>query len=331
MVVAVVALAHAACSRTPSARQRALAKLPASVTFVGAADGAALASPAFRAVIDLSRPRLPDGFGCVVDAALGAEAVAIAADREGIAVVIVGGGVTGCPDLSRVADDTWVATIGAATVDQAPAILDDDRWRRARSYLLSAPVAFAVDRDGQRAIFAAQADPLSAWLALDVQNSAVIEQAVRGYVAMTKAHLEVTRSGDQIVVRGDHLRADELASTADALERIVDRPPAPPQGFECPPAHGLLSACAGNDVTVTALPSVIALLGRSQPAIDGGEIIGMRLLDDEVFLRKGDIIREIDEQRVTSVRDILQHARPRSSASLVVRRGPIDFAIRLLE
>src|SRR5678815_1781648 len=70
-----------ACStRTPTARERALAQLPSTARLVAAADGSALARPTFRRVVDVARPRVPSSLGCVIDAALTGEAIALAVE-----------------------------------------------------------------------------------------------------------------------------------------------------------------------------------------------------------------------------------------------------------
>src|SRR5689334_48949 len=127
----VIASALAACaSTTPTERERALAKLPAQAQLIAAADGVALST--LRAVIDAARPFVPARFGCVVDAAMTSEAVAVAvAPGVGATIVMITRAHVGpCQVLSRIADDMFVATIGAGTVAQAPTTspLGDARW-----------------------------------------------------------------------------------------------------------------------------------------------------------------------------------------------------------
>src|SRR5207244_1266183 len=107
-----------------------------------------------------------------------------AADREGIAVVVVGRVGAACPALSQVGDDLWAATVGAGTLDRAPSVLDHERWRRARPYLLTAPVAIAQQRDDQNAIAAGQIEPPSAWLAIYAHDAARVEGLARAFALL---------------------------------------------------------------------------------------------------------------------------------------------------
>src|SRR5258706_1849105 len=109
----------AACApRAPTARERALEQLPASAQVIAAADGPMLASPTFRKIIDATRSKLPGDLGCVVDAALTGEAVAVAVDpRVGTTIVVITRAFAGnCDALSKLGGDRYVATIGGGTL-----------------------------------------------------------------------------------------------------------------------------------------------------------------------------------------------------------------------
>jgi hypothetical protein len=115
-------IALAACSHTtPTERERALERIPAQAQVIAAADGTALASPAFRQVIDVARPHMPTTLACVADAATTGEAIAAGIDPgAGMTIVLVTRAVVAhCPALSRIGKYLYVATIGAGTITQS--------------------------------------------------------------------------------------------------------------------------------------------------------------------------------------------------------------------
>lgn len=313
-------------------------RLPGSVALVASADGRTLATPSGRRVIDRLRPQLPASLGCVLDSALASDAVAVAADREGIAVVIVGPAVASCPALSRLDADLAVATVGAGTVDHAPSVLEHPRWARARPYLLTAPVAVALEH----VIAGAQVDPLAAWLAIDTRDPTAIETTVRGVIAATHAHLEVTRAADQVVVRGDHLDADELPALADAVLALVAPPHAPiSPAFDCswvqpaqPQVFQPVVSCTGSQVVVHSLSdALLGLVESGEPDVEDGDIVGLRTTRDAPFaLRRGDVLVAIDSHPVTSTRELVRLAHATAQhAIVVVRRDGHDVTFRVSE
>src|SRR5262245_33469027 len=86
-----ISMALAACSgSTPTARERALRQLPSEAQLVAAADGPALATSTFRRVVDVARVHVPAKLGCVIDAALTGEAVAVAVTPSvGTTIVVI--------------------------------------------------------------------------------------------------------------------------------------------------------------------------------------------------------------------------------------------------
>src|SRR5260221_4425742 len=220
-----------------------IAQLPGAAQVVAAADGSALADPAIRRAIDAARPHIAPSFGCVIDAALAGDAVAIAASRTvGATVVIATKVPPHCPALSRIGDDLWVATIGDASAARAaeasPASVS--RWSRAHDYLEDSPIALAIDLGPLHAVAAATAEPLEAWVAVDATPDAAgdFERAARarlGHAPFDK--LQLTRTGDQIVIRTSHLEPDDLSALAPELLDALDpapRPAAAPAPLPCP-------------------------------------------------------------------------------------------------
>src|SRR6185312_10088829 len=172
----VILVTLVACHHTPTARERALALLPAEATVVAAADGTALAG--WRRAVDALRPYAPASFGCVIDEALSADAAALAHGDRGTTVVLVKRTpLAACPALARVADDIYVATIGDSTIEHGLA----SSWARARPYLATAPIALAADLGSRHVLGAAEAG--AAWLAIDAADAPAIEPAAAAVIA----------------------------------------------------------------------------------------------------------------------------------------------------
>jgi hypothetical protein len=344
-----ISVALAACaSTTPTERERAVGKLPASAQVIAAADGTALAP--FRPVIDAARPFMPANLSCVVDVALTSEAVAVAVEpRTGTTIVIITRAhVARCPALSRIASDTFVATIGAGAVAESPAAspLGDARWSRARSYLLDDPIAIAIERDALRVIAVAQAKPPAGWLSIDAADEKPIEQAMRAWLARQRTtalgsfagNLQVETRGSQLLVRAGQPSIEELALLAVDVLRMLDAPAkAPPAAFAlaCPSASLFIVRCAGTSAQVRSISTTLRVLVEvdSAPVISGGDVIGIRLLEDtDVLLRRGDVILGLDGHRITSGGQLHNLAAFVSErAALAVRRDGVDVVIDLRE
>ena len=343
-----ICVALAACaSRTPTERERALDKLPSQARLIAAADGSALAP--LRPVIDAARPFLPTGMECVVDAALTAEAAALAVTPDiGTTVVIeTRATVTRRPALSRIAPDLFVATLGAATpaMRREDSPRGDPRWARARPYLERDPIAIAIDTGELRAIASAQPRPLDAWLAIDAADTAAVTRAIGAWIARERAtalrpfvdRLKVTPRGSQVLVETSNLRADELALAAAALLRAADAPPPRPAAtLPCPPAGaGVVRCLGGTHLVVRSVSATLRELGfvASEPVVSGGDVLGIRLIEDlPVLLRRGDILLGVDGHRITSaaqLRDLAGHIHGR--CALAVRRDGSDISLQLTE
>jgi hypothetical protein len=323
----VILVALAACHHPVSARERALGLLPSEATIVAAADGPALA--AWRRVVDVARPYAPAGFGCVIDAALGSEAVALAQREAGTTVVIVSRvSPSACPALARIAPDTYVATLGDATVERGLG----PRWARARPYLASAPIAFAADL-GTRHVLAA-AERTAAWVAIDAADADDLAPRVHARAARYHA-LTVTRTGSQVLVRGDHLAPDQLATIADELLAGLDAPEqelvAP---LQCPPVGGVIVSCSGNKVVVGSLADALAQLAAParEPVVSGGQVIGLRLTADALMLRRGDVLLGIDAHQVHSAAELATVIKSAQRRAIVaIRRGSTELLVDLGE
>ncbi|HSN25049.1 MAG TPA: hypothetical protein VLT45_02155, partial [Kofleriaceae bacterium] len=213
----VIAGALVACHHPPSARERVLALLPAEASVVAAADGSALA--AWRRAVEVARPYAPAAFGCVIDAALSGDAVALAHGESGTTIVIRSPRpVAPCPALARVEADLYVATLGDSTIEHGLG----PRWNRARDYLATAPIALAADL-GRRHVLAA-ADATSAWLSIDAADPDAAQRELATAIARWQAlgkKLAITRHGSQVLVRATALDPDEVATLArDVLAQL---------------------------------------------------------------------------------------------------------------
>jgi hypothetical protein len=346
--VVISAVLAACASTTPTERERAVGKLPAAAQVVAAADGTALAP--LRPVIDAARPFIPANLGCVVDAALTSEAVAVAVEpRAGTTIVIVTRAhVARCPALSRIASDTFVATIGAGALADTTAAspLRDSRWSRARRYLLDDPIAIAIDREGQRLIAVAQPKPLAGWLSIDAVDTKPIEQAMRSWLDRQRTtalgsfagNVTVEARGSQLLVRTTKPSVEELALLTVDVLRTLDAPspkvPSTPFALACPTGDTIVR-CNGTTAIVRSLATTLSIVSTadSAPVVAGGDVIGIRLLEDaDVLLRRGDIILGLDGHRITSPEQLFALARYLSErATLAVRRDGVDVVIDLRE
>ena len=317
-----------ACHHSLTPRERALALLPAEATIVAAADGPALTG--WRRAVDAARAYAPATFGCVIDAALASDAIAVAQREAGTTVVIITrAAVTGCPALARTASDTYVATIGDATIERGLG----SAWSRARPYLTRAPIALAADLLHRHWI--AEADATSAVVTIDAQDAAVVEAALR-VVLVRFPKLTVTRTGTQVVVRAKDLQPDDLATIASDLLAQIDRPAAAVAApFTCPAPGGVVASCSGGThLVVGSLGDALTQLTEpaKEPVVSGGDIIGLRLTGDALLLHRGDVILGIDSHRVTSASQLATVIRTaQHRAALAVRRGNSEVVVDLRE
>jgi hypothetical protein len=321
----VIWVALAACHTTPSPRERALALLPSEATIVAAADGPALA--AWRRVVDVARPYAPAGFGCVIDAALASDAVAVAQREAGTTLVIISRvPPAACPTLARIRPDTYVATLGDATVERGLG----PRWARARPYLETSPIALAADL-GSRHVLAA-AEKTAAWVAIDGADAEPLARRVK---AARFKGLTVTRTGSQVLVRGDHLAVDDLATIAGELLADLDAPERLPVApLTCPPIGGVIVSCSGTKVVVGSLADALGQLAAParEPVVSGAEVIGLRLAADALMLRRGDILLGIDSHQVHSAAELAAVIKGlQTRATVAVRRGTTDILVDLAE
>ncbi|MDB4957816.1 MAG: hypothetical protein JWO36_5385 [Myxococcales bacterium] len=348
-----IAAALAGCHHTSTARERALEKLPGGATVVAAADGPVLSDPVFRRVIDASRSRFPAAFGCMIDAALAADVVALSGDRTGIAIVLVTHGtIAKCPALSKIAPDIWAATIGAATLapSRATSVLRDPHWSRARDYLARSPVALAADLGAHHVIGAAAADPLSAWVSIDSARIRELDLALGAFMQRWRSlplwsKLRTKHAGSQIVISVDDVAAQDVSAViADVLAAFDASPPMQPLVIGCPPLDDLVTSCESRrgGAPVAALVLTVRSLGRAvhqmaaspvEAVVANGEVVGLRLAADApVILRRGDVIVAVDSRRVTSRTDLEAIAsRLRGHASLSVLRAGAEAVIELRE
>jgi hypothetical protein len=279
--------------------------------------------------------------GCVIDAALAADEVTLAAGDDGITVALDAlAPITGCAALARIGDATWAATLGVGAGE--PARGKAPRWQRAADYLATAPLALAADLGDRHVIAAAATDPLDAWLTLDAADPAAGEAAVRALVAAwpprVATKLAIERRGDQLLVRGRALAEPDLAAIAGALRSAIEAAPqASVTPLPCPPADPLVVACTGARLEVRGLaPALHAMLSTAiDPVVSGGDVIGLRLAAKaDLMLPAGDILRGIDGRAVTTVaqRELAEAlAAKRGRTTLAIRHQDRDLAIEVVE
>jgi hypothetical protein len=326
----------------PPARERVLARLPASATLVIAADGRTLTQPRMRAVIDVLRPSWPERLGCAIDAALTADHVAlgVTAARSAVLVLETRTAVM-CPALSKVADRTWVATIGDATTASGGSVLEDPRFARARTYLATAPLALMLELPGGRAIAAATVSPFDGWLALDVHPlfADVIDDRVRAYVARLADHpqtapfgtaIRIQRSGSQIVAR---LERPLDVDASLAVRTVIAWHAAPARHARpvvCPPVKAPVTACLVQTgrlrIQLASVTPILELLRDApfSPVIENGMSEGLRLgaAIPLIGLEEGDVVIAIGSDRVTRASQV--------SALLRAREGDDGVQVTFL-
>ena len=289
----------------------------------------------------------------MIDAALTSDAVAVAViPKVGTTIVIVTQAVVAsCPALSRLAGDTYVATVGNGTVvAREQSIEHDARWERARHYLERDPFAIAFHTDASDAVAVAQPAPIAAWITIDAVDLAPIERDVRAVVdrwRTTKlvpqidrlvAKLDIKRNDHQLVIRATRLDADELVAMIGDLLRVAELPARAPTAvaFTCPPiAHGITACKDGTHYTVSSVAEIVRALAsvQSTPTIENGEVIGVQLTADaDALLRRGDVLLGVDSQRITNssqLREVARHLADHTQ--LAVRRNGADVVIDLRE
>lgn len=348
LVIAALAACH---GRAAPPRQRVLERIPAEVSVVIAADGPVLAAPRARAVVELVRPRWPDRFGCVIEAALASDHVAVGATGSGdLVVVIATRAEVRCAALSKLGDGLWAATLGAAK-PSAPgsSVLDDPAHARARTYLLEAPFAVEVLRPGARLVATAAVDPLEGWLAIDVSEeaSALAEQKVRGFVdklARTSAtaaladRIAVSHDGPQVIARlAGPVDVDLAAAVRAAIAVFETSSDRPRVSLVCPALAPPIVGCAGgSSLTATSLSAALAPLAavRLTPIIENERVASLRL-DAPVpslGLRAGDRLLAIDGRRVTSAAQLgEQLTRARGKVAITLLRDAATEALEVTE
>ena len=335
LVIAALAACH---GRAAPPRQRVLERIPGDAQVVLAADGPVLSAPRMRAVVDVLRPRWPARFGCVIDAALAGDHAALGI-REGgdFVVVIATRARVDCPALSKLGDNVWAATLGAAR-PAAPgaSVLDTSTHARARTYLLDAPIAIEVLLPGARVMATAGIDPLEGWLAIDVpeEASALAEQKVRGLVdklARTNAtaaladRIAVSHEGPQVIARLAGPVDVDLATAVRTALAIIEAPAAKRRlALVCPVLAAPIVGCAdGTSLTASSLSAALAPLAaaRVTPIVVNERVASLRL-DAPVpslGLRAGDLVLAIDGRHVTSATqlgELLTRARSKTVITL---------------
>ena len=352
-VCALVLVGSAACHHpaTPP-RERVLARIPAGAQVIIAADGPALSAPRMRAVVDVLRPRWPSRFGCVIDAALAGDhvAVGITASRDMTVVVATRAQVT-CPGLSKIDEGLWTATLGAGKPAAAGSVLDDGPHARARPYLLSSPIALSIALPGLSVLATASSDPLEAWVAIDTLEIAVtlVEQKVRGVVnhlahadatAPFAKAIEISHTGAQVVAR---LTGPVDADLAIAVRTTIDWYSVPAVraavGFSCPDRDptGVITGCTnGTSFTVASLANALAPLESAEVAviIDNGRVEWLRLDKPipSLGLRRGDLLLAAEGRHLGSANQLVEMLRgARRSISLTIQRDAVTATLELVE
>ena len=339
---AAIALVVAACGGgDPPARDRVLARIPATSMAVLAASGPSLAHGRLREVVDVLRPAWPTRLGCAIDAALAADHVALGISQTRSATLVIQTRAeVHCPALEKLADQLWVARLGEPDATTAGSVLDDPRFARARPYLETAPIAMMLEVPGGSAIATAAPAPLEAWLALDVHPlfADVIEKRVRGYVeglgadratAPFARKIVVARTGAQIVARLDgDVDADLAGATRAVIAAHGKVAPRARASYVCPPIAPPLLACEpGNVLAFSALgPAVTPLIDASlAPVVANGMVEGLRLTAPvpALGLVTGDLVVAAQGRKIVhriALAEILRHARG-SLALTIVRDG----------
>ncbi len=343
--------ACAAChGKSAPPRERVLARIPADAQIVLAADGPALAGARIRAVVDVLRPRWPARFGCVIDAALAGEhvAVGISAARD-MTVVIATHAAVSCPPLSKIAGDLWIATLGNGKPATSGSVLETSAHARARPYLASAPIALSIVLPGVSVLGTASPDPIEGWLAIDTVDvaSALAEQRVRGVVdrmARTEATavlakaIAISHDGPQVVAR---LSGPVETDLAIAVRTVVDWYAAPTVHaavpFTCPPLGPPIIGCAnGTSLTVSSVADAVAPLVATEVAVivENERVAWLRLgaAVPSLGLVKGDRLLAVDGRHLTSGAQLAEMlAKARHATAITIQRDAVTATLVIAE
>ncbi len=344
--------ASVACKApAPPARERLLARIPADAPIVVAADGPALAAPRLRAVVDVLRPRWPARFGCVVDAALAGEHVALGMAAAGdVTVVIATPAKLACPPLSQIEPGLWVATLGSGTpATRGTSVLDGGMHARARTYLTTAPIAASVVGPGTKLLATLAPDPLEGWLAIDTLEtvSALAESRVRGVVdrmtrteataALGKA-LAVSHDAAQVVVRLGPPPDGDLALAVRTILAWYAEPPGRARvAFTCPPLGPPIVGCAnGTALTVTSIAAALAplLVAETSAVVENERVSYVRLgrAVPSLGLERGDRLLAVDGRRITSAAQLAElAASARRAIAITIQRDAATATLELAE
>jgi hypothetical protein len=340
--VAWAVLAAACGSQAVPDRDGVLSKIPATAMVVVAADGRALAHGRIRPLVDALRPELPTALGCVIDAALASDhvAVGIGADRA-FTIAIATRTPVKCRTLSRLDDGIWVATLGDGLIRAGDAsVASDARFARARPYLGRAPIALAAELAGGQVIATAQPQPLEAWLAFDADSPATAtaaETRARDHLARLAkdpataplAGIGVTRVGSQVKATLAGAPDGDLGLAAKAVlarEREVAAPP--PIG--CPTqATPPVVECKAATFRVPPGVELAAELPLAA-VVSNGTLVGFRLGRPlaPLGLVAGDLIVAVDGRIVTALDPV--RAAFAQGASFTIRRGRTEGVVRVV-
>ncbi len=348
-----ISTALAACSsRTPSERERALERIPATAQLILSADGAALGSTAFRRVVDSLIPHVPSSLACVAEAAVTSDAIAVGVQLHvGTTIVLVTHAtVERCPALSKIADHVWIATIGAGAPvsERVKSMLAAPVWERARPYLIREPLAVAAELPHFRLVGVAQPEPVDAWLAVDAVDSVGVEREIKAMIDRWRTpptielsgKLALQRKGTQVAVQADGLVVEDLLTILTDTLRVVEAPaaaPTPASVFACPATtgNGVVSCHDGTQYKVSSVEAIVRELATvaSVPEIAGGDIVGIRLTGAPPrLLRTGDVILGIDAHRITHSSQLATLASHLDGKiSLAVRRAGVEAVLELGE
>ncbi len=340
------------CHRPRSTqRERVLAVISGSVGLVITAQGAVLASARVRPIIDMLRPRWPTSLGCVIDAALTADDVALGVAADGTTLALATHAPLHCPELSRLGPDLYVATLGVGHVAEAgKSVLDDPAFARVRRYLTTAPFAASAESPllGARFLATGTVEPLEAWVAIDADahGAELLEGRVNALVERMRhdptteviaGHITVRRDGPQVIA--DLKAADlDLSAPARTLAGWIDHPApvAAAVDFACP-ASVVAPVVSCRDRTEYVVKSVGAIAEvlhgvRFEPVVANGLITGMRLAADvaPLDLRKGDQVIAVDDRPVTSQGQLFDGMRKdQRELKLCIRRGSAIATLRI--
>jgi hypothetical protein len=272
-------------------------------------------------------------------------------ELEGGAVIVLvtRAVVDRCPALSRIAEHTYVATIGAGALatDRAASVMADATWERGRPYLVREPIALVGELAELRLVAVAQPDPLDAWLAVDAVDTNAVEQKLAKELARVRdsgAHelagkLVLKRTGTQVSVHANGLTEEDVVTLAGNIVRELEASapmPGPDAVFTCAPqGNGVVSCHDGLVYKVFSVETIVRELGGvdAAPVVEGGDIVGIRLLGDpKRLLRRDDIILGVDSHRITTARQLVELA-PHlgGKVSIAVRRAGVEAVLDLSE